>query len=511
MNRQHFAAGDPATLPVRDRSYIALTLLTLIAVKLAILMLDTNPRFFLWDSVTYLRGALDGPLPRDRSFVYSLLIGAIAVPSHSLHALVIAQSLAGVASAFFVYLILRTFFAVRFGVALIAALLVAIEPGQLFYERMVMAEAFGSAIWLGFLVLVLAYVRDGRGFWLPLIAVAGIAAIALRLNGTAVVLLVAPCLPLWRAWFAGTRPQAANERPAYRRRVALQLALSVACTLVLHVGYRHIVAEIAHTRPGYIGTEGLFLLGFVAPAVESGDFVGTGCSSSVLSDDRTPLDDPRTRERQLWGENGLWAAMQRDCPRPEDAANAVAKRAFDRILPRVLPMALTITAQYFDDAEATWRMQSDLGHKGMLPLELIEPAKKYFFLDVKPIAFTDTVTSLWFQHSRWWLTGCFLLSPLIAAWLVLLSRRATRPAEARLVALVVFGSFFTQFLFSPIIAFRYLHPFPPLMIICATAILTRYRASASAQSSISVSSEAGNFDAHVIEPPRTVLAKAGSV
>src|SRR5512135_379233 len=155
MNRQHFPAGDPAALPVRDRSYIALTLLSLVAVKLAILMLDTNPRFFLWDSVTYLRGALDGPLPRDRSFLYSLVIGAIAVPSHSLHALVIAQSLAGVASAFFVHLILRTFFSVRFEVALVAAMLVAIEPSQLFYERMVMAEAFGSAIWLGFLVLVL--------------------------------------------------------------------------------------------------------------------------------------------------------------------------------------------------------------------------------------------------------------------------------------------------------------------------------------------------------------------
>lgn len=473
MNRQHFFELTPS-----GRSHIALTLLTLVAVKLAILMHDTNPRFFLWDSVTYLRGALDGSLPRDRSFMYSLLIGAIAVPSHSLHALVIAQSLAGVASAFFVYVILRTFLAVRFEVALIAALLVAIEPSQLFYERMVMAEAFGSAIWLGFLVLVLAYVRDGRSFWLPAIAVAGIMAIAFRLNGTAVVLLVAPCLPLWRAWFSAQPARAADEQSAYRRRLAVQLALSVACTLVLHVGYRHIVAEIAHTRPGYIGTEGLFLLGFVAPAVTSDDFKDTGCDPNVLSDVRAPLDDPRTRERQLWGDNGIWAAMQRDCPRPEAAATAVAKRAFDRILPRVLPMALTTTAQYFDDTEATWRMESDLGHKGMLPLELIEPVQKYFFLDVRPIGFTDTATSLWFQHSRWWLTACFLLSPLIAAWLLFLTPRAARAPEARLLALVVFGLFLTQFLFSPIIAFRYLHPFPPLMIVCTAAILACYWAQA---------------------------------
>lgn len=501
MNCQPHLADDPATRSSRRRSHIALTLLALVAVKLTILMIDTNPRFFLWDSVTYLRGALDGPLPRDRSFLYSLLIGAIAVPAHSLHALVIAQSLAGVASAFFVYLILRDFLAVRFELALVAALLVAIEPSQLFYERMVMAEAFGSAIWLGFLVLVLAYVRDGRSVWLPAIALAGIAAIAIRLNGTAVVLLVAPCLPLWRALFVGAAARTADERRAGRRRAAFQLALSVACTLVLHVGYRHVVAEIAHTRPGYIGTEGLFMLGFTAPAVTAADFSGTDCDPGVLAHVQAPLDDPRTRERQLWGEGGLWAAMQRDCPRPEAAADLVANRAFGRIFPRVLPMALTTTAQYFDDAEATWRMQSDLGHKGMLPLELIEPVQKYFFLDVKPIGFTDTATSLWFQYSRWWLTGCFLLSPFVAIWLLVGLRRDPRVAEARLLALVVFGLFLSQFLLSPIIAFRYLHPFPPLMIVCAMTILAR--SLMRAPSPASIVSDRRHFSTGTLEMPST--------
>jgi len=474
MNRRPDSADDTAAFSALDRRHIAFALLAILGLKLAVLLIDPNPRFFLWDSVTYLRGAIDGTLPRDRSFLYSLLIGAIAVPLHSLHALVIAQTLAGVASAFFAYLIVRVFLGLRFEIALIAALLVAIEPGQLFYERMVMAEAFGSAIWLGFLVLVLAYVRDGRTLWLPAVAVAGILAVAFRLNGTAVVLLVAPCLPLWRAWFTNSGPRTAAERSAQRRRTALQLAVSVAMTLVLHVGYRHIVAEIAHTRPGYIGTEGLFLLGFTAPAVAAADFDGTGCDPSVLHHVRASLDDPRTREGQLWGETGLWAAMQRDCPNPEAAADVVASRASRRIYAKVLPMALTTTAQYFDDAEATWRMDSDLGRKGMLPLELIEPVKQYFSFDVKPIAFTDTATLLWFQHARWWFTACFLLAPFTAAWLALRLRRDACGPEARLLALVVFGLFFSQFLLSPIIAFRYLHPFPPLMLVCAAAIVASY-------------------------------------
>ena len=467
-------ADNKATLSALDRRHIAFALLAILGVKLVILLIDPNPRFFLWDSVTYLRGAIDGTLPRDRSFLYSLLIAAVALPLHSLHALVIAQTLAGVASAFFVYLIVRVFLGVRYEAALIAALLVAIEPGQLFYERMVMAEAFGSAIWLGFVVLVLAYVRDGRMVWLPAIAVAGILAVAFRLNGTAVVLLIAPGLPLWRAWFTASGPQPDSARSTQRRRIALHLAVSIAMTLVLHVGYRHIVAEIAHTRPGYIGTEGLFLLDFTAPAVTAADFDGTGCDPTVLNHVRASLDDPRTREGQLWGEGGLWAAMQRDCPKPEAAADVVAHRASHRIFGKVLPMALTTTAQYFDDAEATWRMNSDLGRKGMLPLELIEPAKQYFSFDVKPIAFTDTITLLWFQHARWWFTACFLLAPFVAIWLAVRLRRDACGPEARLLALVVLGLFFSQFLLSPIIAFRYLHPFPPLMLVCAAAILSRY-------------------------------------
>lgn len=448
-------------------------LLAIVAVKLLILILDTNPRFFLWDSVTYLNGALLGDLPRDRSFLYSFLIQATAVPSHSLHALVLAQTLAGVASAFAVYFMLRRFFDVRFGLALSGALLVAIEPSQLFYERMVMAETFGGAIWLGFVALVLAYVRDGRTRWLPAIALAGIAAIAFRLNGTGVVLLVGPCLPLWRAWFARSTASAGAIGSAYRSRVLAQLALSIACTLVVHAGYRQIVGFIAHTPPGYIGTAGLFTLGFVAPLVQSADFEGTGCDPDVLTHVQLPLSDPRTREGQLWGDGGLWSAMQRDCPSPESAANVVAQRAFAGVLPAILPMAFSTLAQYFDDAEATWRMDSDLGRKGVLPLELIEPVKKQFYLDPGPIAFTDTLTSVWFQHARWWLTGCFLLSALVAGLLIGVTRRDRSAACARALALILFGLFLSQSLLSPIIAFRYLHPFPPLVLLSLVVIVAR--------------------------------------
>jgi hypothetical protein len=123
-------------------------------------------------------------------------------------------------------------------------------------------------------------------------------------------------------------------------------------------------------------------------------------------------------------------------------------------------------------------MNSDLGRKGMVPLELIEPAKTYFDLDVKSIAFTDTATSLWFEYSRWWLTGCFLLAPLLALLIYVRFRHTQAGLPARMLAFLLAGLFLSQFVFSPIIAFRYLHPFPPLVILALIALLWPKRSDA---------------------------------
>src|SRR5581483_4749711 len=315
--------------------------------------------------------------------------------------------------------------------------------------------------------LIFAYLRDGRARWLPAIAIAGIVTIAFRLNGTIVIILAGICAPLARAaWLRS----AAHPLGSDRRRVLKQMALAAACTLVLHVGYRHVVAEVAHTPPGYIGTEGLFLLGFVAPAVRAQDLRGTGCDPQLLDHVGIAMSDPRNRERQLWSEGGIWSVMKRECPRPEAAATTVADRAFGRILPYLLPMAWSTATQYFDETEGPWRMQADIGRKMQLPLELIDPVKKYFYLDVGSIAFSDTLSSVWFERSRWWLTGCFFLAPLMAGLLYVTAPRGRRGMACKMLASILFGLFLCQFLLQPIVSFRYLHPFPPLMFMGAVVL-----------------------------------------
>jgi hypothetical protein len=465
----------PRTAPHATRTGGYLTaILAIGAVKLALLLLDPNPRFFLWDSVTYLQGALGGALPRDRSFLYSFLIHAFAVPTHSLHALVIAQTIAGAVTALLAYAMLRDGLHRSHRVALVGALLIAIAPSQLFYEHMLMAEAFGGLLWLAFLALVLAYLNSGRTLLVAAVVLCGIVTIAFRLNGTAVILLTGLLLPLLRAWWVpGDEP-----RNVHWQRIAMQLALAVACTFALHVGYRHIVANVAHTPPGYIGTEGLFMMGYVAPAIHPDDFRNTGCAEDVLNKVKYDPVDPHNRERELWSEGGLWSVMQRACPQPEKAATHVAHRAFERIGPYVLPMAFSTQAQYFDEAESIWRMQADMGLKGQLPLELINPVRENFFLDVAGLTYTPTLTSVWFEHSRWWLTACFFLSPLLAIALYVRAVRTRDVAGAKMLAIILLSLFVTQFLLSPIISFRYLHPFPPLFVLCGLALLPPRRAPA---------------------------------
>ncbi len=449
--------------PFRRREWLAL-LSALVAVKALFLLLDATPRFFLWDSVTYLQGALGEGLPRDRSFLYSYVIRYSALAAGSLGALTAVQTLAGVGSALIVFGLLRVLLGAGPRLAGAAALLVAALPSQLFYERMMMAEACGSLLWLGFVAAVLMYCRRGEARWLPAVALLGIASIAFRLNGTPTVLLLGGLLPLWLALF-----RRVPARPFDARRLLGQLALVLACTAALHVGYRHLVGRIAHTPPGYIGVEGLFRLGLVAPFVEKADFAGTGCPDDILQRFPLPLADPDTREGQLWRDDGLWAAMRAACPEPEHAAGVVSARALHRRWTALPALALHTAAQYFDAREAAWRMNSDLGRHD-LPLQLIEPARARFGAEIGGTPWTDTPVLRLFEHSRWPLTLSFFGLPLLSLALLRAARRH-RHAPAQALAVIGLLSFSTQFLLSHVICFRYLVPFPVLFLLHASVLL----------------------------------------
>jgi hypothetical protein len=109
----------------------------------------------------------------------------------------------------------------------------------------------------------------------------------------------------------------------------------------------------------------------------------------------------------------------------------------------------------------------------MMPLELIEPAREYFDLEVAPMAWQPSLTEWLFKHSRAWLPACLFALPLLAAFAAFgIPRERRKPAVLGL-ALVAGWIFFSQLFFSHIISFRYLHPFPPLVLMLGAVLGAR--------------------------------------
>ncbi len=458
-------AGVHATLPgrahggaspVRWRAELTLVFVMVLAINLGTLAIDHVPRVFLGDSVTYLRGALDGAIARDRSFVYSILIALTAVPAHSLLALVLAQAVAGTLAATIGYAIARAGLGLSAAASAVLAVLLALGPAELFYQRMVMAEAFGGLAWCAFVGCAVAYFHAGDWRWLPAAALSGLLAASLRMNGLAVLLIVGGLLPLWR-WllYAPARHQG-------WQRLGVHLTLALGCTLILHGGYRHLVGQLTHSPPGYIGIAGVFKLGMVAPLVEPADFAGTGCPADILGQVGVPLRDATMRESQIWRDDGLWPVMRRSCRDAEQAATIVADRALAEHPWGLLPMTVAIIKQYFDPVAQRWRMDSDLGRQDLAP-DFLALLRSNFDLDARRIPHQTTLTSAYFEAARGWLTLAFLALPFVAALALWRARdRAPAVAGLALMALVLSVS---ALLFQHIISYRYLHPFPPLLLL----------------------------------------------
>ena len=81
-----------------------------LAIKLLLLWLDPTPKLFLGDSGSYIRTALIGSIPRDRSYFYGYLVRWLAVWPHSFTPLLIVQALASGATAIVFALICSRFF-----------------------------------------------------------------------------------------------------------------------------------------------------------------------------------------------------------------------------------------------------------------------------------------------------------------------------------------------------------------------------------------------------------------
>lgn len=460
------APGIAAT-PARGALACVLLLLLL---KLIAYALDPAARVFLGDSGSYFHTALTGWIPPDRSFLYGWLVGATAVPAGTVRALVLLQSGFGVLSGLLLYLWLALGVRCDVRLALVAAALFALDPGQLFYERMMMAEASGFLAFAAFFGTLSLYVARGGWLWIGLYAVLGVLAVALRISLLPVVLVLCVIAPAVR-WLA---LPPAQRWGGWRIGSALLSSLvAVACTAYAHDWYKRWYGEVSGTAPAYTAQAGKFRLGLVAPLVEPEHFANSGVSAAILGELRIDLRDPRMREAQLWMPGGLYDLISRHATDPETAARKISiKAARDNPL-GLVRMGLQTTGDYFVPEVYRHRLDDDLGRR--------PPHRKFRDDLVRHLGFdpgednaTGAPVSRWFAWGSAWLTACLLLLLPLAGLALHRGWHSPQRGLRLLLALTSIGLVLGHVLFSHIVSFRYLHPLP-WFVLANLAVLAQMR------------------------------------
>lgn len=448
--------------PSRSREWLVVAALV-VAAKLAWIALDPTLRVFMGDSASYLHAADTGVPPTDRSYVYPLLLRWFALPAGTLAPVLWLQSLLGAATALVAYGTARTWMRVGATTATLAACAIALEPSQLLFERMVMAESAGTFCFVVALACGVGYAATRATRLLVYAAIAGIGAASLRMSLLPVVLGLALVPPLVAALDAAWRR---DRRAAFV--AALGFVVSFATTAIAHRGYQGWLdaRNDAMSEPGYSGREGAMRLALVAPLVRPGHLERQALSPSLLDEVAIPLADPAMRELQMWSNDGIVAVLTRAIG-PHDEAERIMRKIATRAVREdpfgFLGFAAWQAAGYFDAATTQHRLREDLGDRGPDARELAWFAERFGY-DGAGIAGRETPATRWYSATRWWLTAClFLAFPLALA--ATYAHRRDDPAPGAVLALVAAGMTAAQLLFSAIVSYRYLHAFPVVVIV----------------------------------------------
>ncbi len=444
----------------------ALLAVVLVVVHVGFAVVDPELRFFMGDSESYFHAAITEWIPPDRSWLYPLLMRWLVLPWHTPLALLVVQSLASIAVALIAFGILARSFRLHIRIAALAAFLVGMGPELVFYERMMMAESFGMLALACMLAVGFAYLRRGNWLWLPVLAALSLVVVCLRMSLLPVALCFVVLPPLVRWIGIGERSLRAVVV------VVGHVLLIFLMTAALHLSYQHLYGRLTGVEPGYIAYGGSFRLTLLLPLAQPEDLVGTGLPPDFFSG--FPLmANPRERESQLWSDTGVTAALTEKLgvEGRERAARQIATNILRRDPLGVAWLGWQTMRDYFDPGITWQRMQDDLGTVPVSPNMVLDLGQHLGYTgDGQPDL--DSPSARYFGASSGWLTFClFSVGPLALVMLLLNWRYRERRPAALLLALTALGVVAGQVLFSHIVSFRYLMPFPFFFWLCAAAAM----------------------------------------
>jgi hypothetical protein len=405
-----------------------------------------------------------GRLPDDRSFTYSLLIRALVRPFGSLWALVWWQTLCGIVIALLAWIVMVRWLAVPRTLALIAACLLAIEPAQVYYERMVLAETFGLLAFVMFFVAAAAYLAWGHVLWLPAIALLGLAAATLRLNYLPVVLVISIVVPVLRLFAA---------RPPSRPRLASHVAVAVLSVAVFHTTFQQWVSLIFLAPPGYIARAGFMQLGLVLPLVKPEHLVEAGLPANFADALQYPIANPNARMRHMWSPGGFVRELRaRNIP-VEPTARRLVRLAISDDPLGLVRLGIHTLGDYFRAEGIAHALDNDLGRRA-IPEDVLWTLREEWRYDARDVPRRTTAISWYFEKGTWWLVAClFLLGPL-AVLNICYHWRTPQRAHALLAGLVGLGLVAAHVLFVPVAFYRYLHPLPFFVLMNALPLIASH-------------------------------------
>ncbi len=431
------------------------------AVQLAI---DANPLFY-YDSAAFLENAAGRDFVAYRSWVYSWLVGAVALPLQSLTAMVVFQAVVGVGCGWLLSYLLYRFLGVRFKIAAAVAVLFAWDPSQLVFERMVMTE---NVALLALVLMIWMYLRylempeGGKGAGdLVLASAAGIVLVGLRISYLPSVISLAALVPflpfMARAGFDG-------RRFAWRP-LAVALAVSLVSTGIFQGGYQVFTGYLAGRKPAYHYDTGFFLLAAAAPLVEPQDADRADLAALVeqqQQDDIFPLGLAYLRNDQLWTDGGLVPRLRSRIQDPIEAnqvAGDLARRAILRRPVGFLRLGAYLYREYWRRSLESEILASDHGEAAepQLPDKERDFIRDVFHLDTEQHHRMETVAR-WYHRS----TPVWNLFQLLAPFLCGLGAWVARgPARMGMVLLLILSmTILTSITLGGVaISFRYLHPF----------------------------------------------------
>jgi hypothetical protein len=450
---------------------LARVALAVLLAKLAVLAIDPNLRVFMGDSASYLHAALISAPPPDRSFTYPWLIRASALAAGSGVSLLVVQALIGAWTALVVAAILLEHFGASWRAAAVAALVIALEPSQLLYERMLMAESAALAAMVGAIACLLAWLRARRVALIAAAALLGALAATLRTAWLPVAagLIVAGPLAAWVTDWLARRPF--GKAPS----VALLAGFGVlAAAMAAHDGWidRELEAELAqhgrHYAADEVRAEGFHLLGLMLPLVRAEHLEDPRLPRECLARLRWPTDDLRYREMHRWAEGGLVHVLEACADEPQALARKIALRAFrdDRL--GFVALGFRTWARLLENDERRYRILDDLGARAP------PPETRRWFADALrvEVGYDDPLAT---PVARAY-AGSATLLPFLLPWLAVLALALAgvalrrRRAEAFGLALVALGSVAAIVLFSPVATPRYLHALPVLLTLTLGAL-----------------------------------------